>query len=116
MKPYPNVQDVERQAGVTWGALTALEPALEELLWAARQTHVSGRRWSDLDRAFVPIRNALVDLVGFAGRNHRHPILGGTWAYQVAYWKLYDALAGGMPGLTCGVEVAAVKQAQKTAA
>jgi hypothetical protein len=52
------------------------------------------RRWSDVDGVFALIRNTLTELVGFAGRHHRHPILGSTGAYEVAYWKLYDAVAG----------------------
>ena len=36
MKPYPNFRDTERLWGITWGDLNALEPRLEELLWAAR--------------------------------------------------------------------------------
>jgi hypothetical protein len=97
MKPYPNIRDLECQYGVTWCDLVDLEPRLEELLWAARQACVTCRKWSDVDRAFVPIRNTLVELVGFAGSNHWHPVLGATGAYQVAYWKLYDAIAGLLP-------------------
>jgi hypothetical protein len=79
--------------GITWGELTALEPRLEELLWAARAASATCRRWSDVDRVFVPIQNTLTELVGFAGRHHRHPVLGSAGAYLVAYWKLYDAVA-----------------------
>ena len=98
MKPYPDFRDMERLSGITWGDLNALEPRLEELLGAARAASASCRRWSDVDRVFAPIRNTLTELVGFAGRNHWHPVLGGPGAYEVAYWKLYDALAGLLPG------------------
>jgi hypothetical protein len=57
-----------------------------------------------VDPAFSPIRNSLGELVGFAGKNHAHPILGSLDAYQVAYWKLYDAVAGLLPGRAAGAE------------
>ena len=98
MKPYPNIQDLERQSGITWRQLAEQEPGLEDLLWRARQACVTCRRWSDVDRVFAPIRNVLAELAGFASRNHRHPVLGCAGAYQVAYWKLYDAVAGLLPG------------------
>ena len=104
MKPYPDFRDMERLSGITWGDLTALEPPLEELLWAARAASATCRRWSDVDRVFAPIRNTLTELVGFAGRNHRHPVLGGPDAYQVAYWKLFDAVAGLLPVRAAGAE------------
>jgi hypothetical protein len=94
MKTYPNVSETENNAGIRWGELTALEPVLGELLCLARQAGVGCRRRSDVDRVFAPIRNALSDLIGFSGKHHRHPLLGSTAAYQVAYWKLYDAVAG----------------------
>jgi hypothetical protein len=97
MKPYPDFRDLEHFSGITWGDLTALEPRLEELLWAARQAGVACRLWSDVDRAFAPVRNTLTDLVGFTGTNHRHPILGCCGAFQIAYWKLYDAVAASLP-------------------
>jgi hypothetical protein len=97
MKAYPNVRDLERYHGVTWHDLVALEPRLAELLWGARQKGAACRRWSDLDRAFVPIRNALAELLGFAGAHRSHPVLGGLGAYQVAYWKLYDAAGWLLP-------------------
>jgi hypothetical protein len=93
MKPYPNFRDLERHTGTTWSDMTALEPRLAELLWSARQACSTCRRWSDVDELFRPIGKTLTELVGFAGRNHRHPILGGAGAYQVAYWRLYDAVA-----------------------
>lgn len=97
MKPYLNFRDLERLSGITWCDLTALEPRLEELLWRARTASVDCNSWSDVDRLFQPIWNELVDFVGFSSRNHRHPILGTTAAYEVSYWKLYDAIAGLLP-------------------
>jgi hypothetical protein len=108
MKPYPNFRDVERLTGITWHSLVKLEPRLEELLLRAQQGGVRCRSWSDVARVFLPIRNTLVDLVGFAGHNHRHPVLGSTGAYEVAYWRLYDAVAGLLP------EHAGATEAQET--
>jgi hypothetical protein len=96
-KPYPNLRVLERLSGITWGDLTALEPRLGELLWAARQACVTCHRWSQVDQIFSPIRNTLAELVGFAGKNHGHPVLGSPRAYEIAYWKLYDAVAGLLP-------------------
>jgi anti-anti-sigma factor len=53
-----------------------------------------------LDR---PVRNELAGLVGFAGRHHRHPVLGSVGAYEVAYWKLYGAVTGLLPARAGGV-------------
>ena len=103
MKPYPNFRDTERLWDITWADLNALEPRVEELLWAARAASVTCRRWSDVGRVFAPIRNILTELVGFAGRHHRHPVLGSVGAYEVAYWKLYDAVAALLP-IRAGVE------------
>jgi hypothetical protein len=93
MKAYPNFRDLERVEGVTWTDLTALEPRLGELLWDARRGCISCRRWYEVEQVFGPIRNTLAELVGFAGKNHQHPVLGSLAAYQVAYWKLFDAMA-----------------------
>jgi hypothetical protein len=98
MKPYPSSRDLELLSGATWHDLAELEPRLGELLWEARQASVTCRRWSDVDRVFAPIRNTLADLVGITGQNHRHPVLASPEAYQVAYWKVYDAVAGLLPG------------------
>jgi hypothetical protein len=97
MKPYPNFRDVERRAGITWHDLVELDSRLAALLWEARRACVNCRRWSDVDRAFSPIRNALSGLVGFAGRSCRHRVLSSSGAYEIAYWKLYDAVAGLLP-------------------
>jgi hypothetical protein len=94
MKSYPNYRDVERRSGITWSELTALEPRLTELLWAARNAGATCRQWSDAAGVFSPIQNNLSGLIGFAGKHHRHLVLGSSGAYQVAYWRLYDAVAG----------------------
>jgi hypothetical protein len=96
---------MELLSGIAWGDLTALEPRLGELLWAARHASVSCVRRSDVDRAFAPVRNFLAELVGFAGRHRGHPILGSAGAYQVAYWKLYDAVGGMLPGRNGATEL-----------
>ena len=58
-----------------------------------------------MDSAFAALRNSLGDLIGFTGKYHLHPVLGSTGAYQVAYWKLYAAVAGLLPGHGgCAVE------------
>lgn len=97
MEPYRNCRHLEKLVGFSWHDLVELEPTLDELLWTARQTSVICRRWADVDRVFEPIRNTLAGLVGFTGKNHRHPVLGSTKAYEVAYWKLYDEVAGLSP-------------------
>jgi hypothetical protein len=97
MNPYPNFRDMERLSGITWQDLVELEPRLGELLWKARQAGASCLSWSDVDRVFSPIENSIFELVGFAGVNRRHPVLGSIVACEVAYWKLYDAVAGLLP-------------------
>jgi hypothetical protein len=97
MKPYPNLLELERLSGVTWQDLVELEPRLGDLLWRAPQAGARCLCWADVDRLFPPIHNTLVDLVGFDGHHHTHPVLGSAWAYEVAYWKLYDAVAGLLP-------------------
>jgi hypothetical protein len=104
MEPYRNYRHLEKLVGVTWRDLIELEPALEELLWTARQTSVFCRRWADVDQFLVPIRNTLTGLVGFAGKSPWHPVLGSTKAYEVAYWKLYDAVAGSLPARSRAAE------------
>ena len=97
MKHYPDLRDVERQSGITWHELVELEPRLAELLWESRRACGTCRRWSDVDRVFSPIRGTLAELVGFARNGRGHPVLVSLGAYQVAYWKLYDAVAGLLP-------------------
>jgi hypothetical protein len=106
MKNYPNFRVLERCHGVTWHDLVELEPRLADLLWEARQACVACSRWSDVDRAFAPIRDTLSKLVGFAGKKCLHPVLGSAGAYDVAYWKLYDAVAGLLPVRPSGSEEA----------
>jgi hypothetical protein len=96
--PYPNFRDLERDHGVSWRDLSALEPKLTELMWLARKKGVACRSWSDVDQVFVPVRDALGELLGLAGKHRAHPVLGGPGAYDVAYWKLYDAAAWLLPG------------------
>src|SRR5262249_43196645 len=98
MKYYPNIKELERIHGVSWHDLVQREPALEDLLWVARRLSISCRRWSDLDRVFAPVLDELIGLFGLHGKLHRDPILGRTVAYEIAYGKLYDAVAGLLPG------------------
>jgi hypothetical protein len=86
--------------------LVALEPTLEKLLGTAQQTSVICRRRTDVDRLFVRIGKALAGIVGFGGKNHRHPVLGSTKAYEVAYWKLYDEVVGALPARSGRAEAA----------
>ena len=109
MKLYPNVRDMEHLWDITWGELTALEPRLEELLWAARAASATCRRWSDVDQAFAPIRDTLAGLIGFSSTRCGHPILGSVGAYEVAYWRLYDAVAGLLPPPDHGCREVAVR-------
>ena len=91
---YPNLNDLQRAFGVTWGQLVELEPRVETLLGRARRAGAGCRTLTDVARGFGPLRDELAGLIGFAGRHQRHPVLGSTGAYEVAYWKLYDAVAG----------------------
>jgi hypothetical protein len=97
MNHIPKVHDLERAHGVTWGELAGLEPRLNELLWEARAGGARCRSREDVERVFGPFRNALGELVGFLAGQSRHPILGSVGAYEVAYWRLYDAVAGLLP-------------------
>ena len=110
MKSYPNFRDLEIDHGLAWPDLVALEPKLAELLWRARQASVTCRRWSDVERAFGPVRNEVTELVGFVGKHQRHSVLGSVGAYTVAHWKLYDAVAGLMPCCADRAEEALEKQ------
>ena len=102
MKPLPNLRDVECHAGVTWHDLVELESRMAKLLWEARQAGVTCRRWSDVSRVFAPIQNSLAGLVGFARKGRWHPVLVSVGAYQVAYWTLYAAVVGLLPGRAGG--------------
>jgi anti-anti-sigma regulatory factor len=95
---HPNVNDVERTFGVTWGQLVELEPQLETLLERARLAGASCRTSPDLDQEFGPLRNELAGLIGFAGKHHSHAVLSSTGAYEVAYWNLYNTVAESVRG------------------
>jgi hypothetical protein len=83
-----------------WGQLVELEPQVETLLWQARLAGANCRTFADVDRAFNALQYELTGLIGFVGKHHRHPVLGSAGAYEVAYWKLYDAVAGLVPDHT----------------
>jgi hypothetical protein len=102
----PNGDPVQRTDGVSWGQLVDLEPQVQELLWRARLAGASCRTSPDVARAFGPVKNELAGLIGFAGKHRRHPVLGSVGAYQVAYQKLYDAVAGLLPGRAAGTHEA----------
>jgi hypothetical protein len=44
------------------------------------------------------VRDELAGLIGFASKHHWHPVPGGVGAYEIACWKLYDAVAAWLPG------------------
>jgi hypothetical protein len=93
----PGHEDDVGSICLTWAELVELEPQLQTLLWRAREAGACCSTFTDVDRVFGPVRNELTTLVGFSGQHHRHPVLGSTQAYQVAYSKLYDAVAGLLP-------------------
>ena len=97
MQHIPKVQNLERAHGVTWGELAGLEPQLTDLLWRARAAVAGCRGWEDLPRVFAPFRDAVAELVGLRGKHRRHRLLGSVGAYEVAYWRLHDAVAGLLP-------------------
>jgi hypothetical protein len=103
MNDCPNVYDLERIHGVSWCELASLEPSLAELLWRAREAGAGCRSWSEVPRIFSPLREALVEVVGFGGRHRSHPVLGSHGAYEVAYWKVHEAVTELLP---CAEKVA----------
>jgi hypothetical protein len=105
-KQCPNVDDLQRAYGIAWGQLVELEPQVETLLWRARQVGATCRTFADVDRAVNSLRDELTSLIGFFGKHHRHPVRGSAGAYEVAYWKLYDAVGGLLPRHACGPEKA----------
>src|SRR6516225_8674605 len=109
MRPYPNFRDLERIHGVSWHDLVNLEPRLAKLLWEAHGAGATCRYWGDVERAFAPLRNTLTMLVGFSCKRRWHFVLGGSAAYDVAYWKLYDAVATLVPS-GAPIEEAAVQE------
>jgi hypothetical protein len=92
-----SVRELEGVNGVTWDELTKREPELKTLLGRARQAGAACRGWEDVDRVFGPLRYLLSDLVGFLSKNRRCAVLGSTRAFEVAYWKLYDAVTRQIP-------------------
>jgi hypothetical protein len=102
--------------GVTWGELVEREPRLDALLRRARLAGAGCRAFADVDRVFGPLRNELAALIGFAGKHHSHPVLGSAGGYEVAYWNLYNAVAGQLPGRAGGGERAPEKQGGETVA
>jgi hypothetical protein len=103
---YPSVNDVQRTFGVTWRQLVEQEPQLEALLRRAQLARAGCRGCGDVERGFGPLRNDLAALIGFAGKHRGHPVLGSAGAYEVAYWKLHNAVAGLAPGRGAGAEEA----------
>ena len=98
--------DIERLHGVTWSELLELEPELALLWWQARQAGAGCRRWADVSWVFALYRQNLAELVGLDGKNRQHPILGTVGAYDVAYWRLFDAVARMMILQDCQEETA----------
>jgi len=94
---YPRVHELERAHGVTWQELTRQEPRLDELLWQARADGARCRDREDVARVFAPLRGALTELIGFRGRHRNCPVLGSVGAYEVAYWRLREAVSGLLP-------------------
>jgi hypothetical protein len=89
--------ELERAHGVTWAQLVELEPRLNELLWKARESGSRCRCREEVSEVFSPFRNAVAELVGFRGPHRDHPVLGSGGAYEVAYWRLYEAVTGLLP-------------------
>jgi hypothetical protein len=96
MIAFLNVYDIERLHGVTWGELVELEPELARLWWQARQAGAACRRWPDMAWVFALFRQDLTALIGPAGKHRQHAILGTLAAFDVAYWRLFDAVARSM--------------------
>jgi anti-anti-sigma factor len=105
MNRSPNVHDLERKHGITWGDLVGMEPRLAELLWQARSAGARCRGWEEVRQAFAPFRNAVAEVVGFQSKHRGHPVLGSVGAYEVAYWRLHDAISGLLPRSGNGCEV-----------
>jgi hypothetical protein len=97
MSYIPKVHNLERAFAVTWSELVAQEPQLNDLLWQAREAGAHCSCWEDVPRLFAPFRGALAELVGCLSRHSRHSVLGSVGAYEVAYWRLYDAISGLLP-------------------
>jgi hypothetical protein len=91
------MSELERKHGIRWGQLVDLEPRVQQLLWRAREAGTRCRSWSDVGQLFSPLRNDLARLLGFSGCHKGHSVLGSLGAYTVAYWRLYEAVAGLLP-------------------
>jgi hypothetical protein len=98
MQLLPDMDEMERIHGVTFGRLVDLEPQLEALLWQARQAGATCGSRADVGRTFSRLRDQLSGLIGFSSQHHRHPVLSSVGAYEVAYWKLFHAVADLVPG------------------
>jgi hypothetical protein len=101
---YPKVDEVERTFRVTRDQLVELEPDVKPLLWRARIAGGRCRTCGAAMEAFSALRGELAGLIGFDGKHRHHPVLGSLGAYEVAYCKLYDAVAGILAGRAEGVE------------
>jgi hypothetical protein len=97
MNEFPKVYELEGMHGVSWCELADLEPRVQKLLWRAREAGARCRSWSEVEEIFSPLRDELARLLGVGGRNSWHPVLGSFGAYEVAYWKLHEAVAGLLP-------------------
>jgi hypothetical protein len=100
MKFIPDVDEMEHLHGVTFGRLVNQEPRLERLLWEARKVGATCRSQADVLAAFDTVRNQLSELIGFSSPHRVHRLLGSVGAYEVAYWKLFHAIADLVPGAT----------------
>jgi hypothetical protein len=101
-----NADEGQPPFGITWGQLVELEPRLQTMLWQARLAGAHCPALADVAEVFSPLRNELAELIGFSGKHHSHPILGSVGAYEVAYRKLYDAVAELLRGRTGGAKEA----------
>jgi hypothetical protein len=74
--------------------LADLGPGVQQLLWRVLEEGAGCRSRSDVDRVFGPLRNDLAGLLGLSGRPSQQPVPGSLGAYEVAYRKLHEAVAG----------------------
>jgi len=98
MNDVRNVKDVERIHRVRWADLVELEPELDRLLTCATEAGTDCRNQRDVELRWSPFKGWLAELIGFYGRHRHHPVLGTVAAYDVAYWRLHNAVAGGVRG------------------
>jgi len=97
VKRDPKFRDLERMHGLTWAELAGMEPRLSELLWQARAAGAGCHSREEVPQVFAPFRNAVAEVVGFRSGHREHPVLGSVGAYEVAFWRLHDAIAGLLP-------------------